>query len=79
MKLNTEEKVGLLLIVGFFVFILLIAFIQPHFEKRAFNKFSKQKATYWDALFSELRIEANRASEASETSEASEASETPTE
>jgi len=53
MKMDTRKS----LIVG----ILLIIFIQPYFEMRAFNRFSEQKATYWDALFVELRIEANGA------------------
>ena len=36
-------------------------FFQPLFERNSFNKFSNgPKATYWDAMFSELRIEANR-------------------
>jgi len=61
--METEDKVILLLIVGLITVLFLIAFMQPHFEMKAFNKFSKQKATYWDAAFSELRIEANRASE----------------
>lgn len=29
---------------------------QPYFEARAFNKFSATKATYWDAVFADLRI-----------------------
>lgn len=33
-----------------------VAVFQPYFEARAFNKFSKTKATYWDALVTELRV-----------------------
>jgi hypothetical protein len=36
--------------------IIALAFFQPYFEKEAFNKFSNTKATYWDALVSDLRI-----------------------
>lgn len=39
------------------VVVALLGFlIQPYFEMRAFNKFSETKATYWDAMFSQLRI-----------------------
>ena len=50
------EVIVALFIIG----ILLLIPLQPYFEMRAFNKFSEKKATYWDAMFSELRIEANR-------------------
>lgn len=36
--------------------LLAAMFISPYFEMQAFNKFSKTKATYWDALWTELRI-----------------------
>jgi len=44
--------------------IILTSIFQPLFEMRSFNKFSDTgvKATYWDAMFSQLRIEANRVS-----------------
>lgn len=39
--------------------VILAALIQPCFEARTFNRFTKgEKATYWDALFAELRIQA---------------------
>jgi hypothetical protein len=35
----------------------LLLLMQPYLEARAFNKFtSGPKATYWDALWSELRV-----------------------
>ena len=49
------------LIVIAIISLIIGMFIQPYFEMRTFNKFSKEKATYMDALCSELRIEANRA------------------
>jgi hypothetical protein len=45
------------LLIGLIVFGLIGALtIPPYFEMRTFNKFSEQKATYIDALFSELRV-----------------------
>ncbi len=41
----------LLAVVGFGV-------AAPHFEAKAFNRFSTKKATYWDAFWSDLRVEA---------------------
>lgn len=41
--------------VAFALFMAMI-FIQPYFEMRTFNRFSKVKASYVDALYSELRI-----------------------
>ena len=35
--------------------------IKSYYEMKAFNKFSEVPASYCDALFAELRIEANRA------------------
>lgn len=48
-------------IVGCLI-IFLAAASQPYFEARAFNKFRKEgevKATYFDAVFSSLRIQSN--------------------
>ena len=49
---------NLLIALVFLIFLvgLMYPIIQPYFEMKAFNKFSIKKATYWDALFSELRI-----------------------
>ena len=49
-----------ILIIISMVIMIASIFVQPYFEMRAFNKFSDKKATYMDALFSQLRIEANR-------------------
>jgi len=51
-----------LLTVIMIVAIISGVFVQPYFEMKAFNKFSSNKATYIDAMFSQLRIEANRVS-----------------
>ncbi len=36
--------------------LVLTFFAQPYFEMQSFNKFSGKKATYWDAMFADLRI-----------------------
>ena len=39
------------------VALVLFGVVQPYFEARTFNKFtSGPKATYWDALWAELRV-----------------------
>ena len=48
-------------LTDFLIAICIIGFIfaltiPPYFEMRTFNKFSDKKATYIDALFSELRV-----------------------
>ena len=48
------------LIVAAIALVLALLVAQPHFEARAFNKFSAKKATYWDAAFAELRVAAER-------------------
>jgi len=54
--------VELLIVISIIAMVAGI-FIQPYFEMKAFNKFSDKKASYFDAMFSQLRIEANRASQ----------------
>lgn len=50
-----NSNVGLLAV---FILILGIGMIlvKPYFEMKTFNKFSDKKATYLDAVFSDLRI-----------------------
>ena len=46
-----------LLVIPFMVLVLIGGWvIKSHFEKKAFNKFSEEKATLTDAMFSNLRI-----------------------
>ncbi len=48
-----------ILIVSLLVGAISIILLQPYFEARAFNKFSVgPKATYWDAVFADLRVTA---------------------
>lgn len=44
------------LIIWLLVAIFAGALIEPYYEAKTFNKFSNQKATYWDAVFGDLRI-----------------------
>lgn len=50
------EKLVILFCVCTWALCLAIMFVQPYFEAKTFNKFSKTKATYWDALVSDLRV-----------------------
>jgi len=58
-----EEKINKLIGIGLITLLtiaIFIAILQPHYEAKAFNKFKSEslpQATYWDALFSKLRIE----------------------
>lgn len=50
------ETIMITLFVVGLLAVLFLGLLQPYFEMRAFNKFSQTKATYWDALMSDLRI-----------------------
>lgn len=52
----SADRVFIFLAILCLVGGLLFGLIQPYFEKETFNKFSKTKATYWDALSSDLKI-----------------------
>ena len=54
-KMKDDDAAGCLGVI-LLVIIITIAILQPYFESRAFNKFSRTKATYWDAVWSDLRI-----------------------
>jgi len=46
-------------IVAVPVIAIVIMAMQPYFEARAFNKFTEgPKATYWDAVWTSLRVTA---------------------
>ncbi len=51
------EVVTIIAIIGI---LITVGAVKPYFEMKAFNKFSDQKATFWDAVFSELRIDATK-------------------
>ena len=41
------------------VLVILVLPLQPYFEMKSFNKFRPEgtpKATYWDALWADLRV-----------------------
>ena len=51
--------VFLILLVCAVAAIFAAVFLQPYFEAQAFNKFTTgPKATYWDAMWSSLRVQA---------------------
>ncbi len=56
MKITRDDRKPLLPIIGVLLGVLFAVFVPPYFEMRAFNKFTETKATYWDALFTELRV-----------------------
>ena len=51
-----SDKLVDFMIVLCVIGVIFALTIPPYFEMRTFNKFSAQKASYIDALFSELRV-----------------------
>jgi hypothetical protein len=51
-----DDAVAYTLLTIFGVILLVWVFVLPYFEARTFNKFSKTKATYFDAVVSDLRV-----------------------
>jgi carbon starvation protein CstA len=52
-----KELLAFLAIILIIVTVIGIIVLQPYFESRAYNKFTTgQKATYWDAVWTELRV-----------------------
>ena len=47
---------GVLVIVGFLI-IVGGCLAQPYFEAKSFNKLTGGNATYWDAVWSNLRVD----------------------
>ena len=45
------------LLISIVIVSLTIFLIQPYFEAQSFNKLTGGDATYWDALWSELRVD----------------------
>lgn len=56
MKTQALTGVELLIMAVISVMILAALLLAPYFEMKTFNKFSSTKATYFDALFSNLRV-----------------------
>ena len=57
MKSNLPLYSFLILVASAVIGTLLTPVLQPYFEARAFNKFTTgPKATYWDAVWSDLRV-----------------------
>ena len=56
--MTSEEKVISVVLVVLILGVGVSALIQPALEARTFNKFNDgPDATYWDAMFAELRVE----------------------
>jgi hypothetical protein len=57
---SSDGGCGCIIYAVLIIFMILFALIQPYFEMRTFNKFNKsgEKATYFDAVFAQLRVEA---------------------
>jgi hypothetical protein len=56
LNMDKVEKIMLAGFIGFVIIALIYCCLQPYFEAKTFNKFSDTKATYWDAVFAELRV-----------------------
>jgi hypothetical protein len=41
----------------FFIVVIALVFISPYFEAKNFNDCTKGRATYWTAVFTELRVQ----------------------
>lgn len=52
------SKLEVLIIIAIVFVALVLIPLQPYFEMKAFNKFSSKKASYCDAVFLNLRVEA---------------------
>lgn len=56
MKKQKTTLIEIICIVGI-VLIIAISAMQPYFEAQSFNKLTGGNATYWDALWSNLRVD----------------------
>ena len=62
-KLSGHDIFVLLSILTVVAVILALAILPPMMEASTFNKFKSQnqpEATFWDAVFSELRVETTK-------------------
>lgn len=58
---RASDYVVTILSVILTIIVLAVLAIQPYYEAKTFNKYRKQgepEATYWDAMFSNLRVNA---------------------
>lgn len=51
-----EYLLEILIVIAVTLIVSGVILIGPYYEAKTFNKFSKTKATYWDALVSDLRV-----------------------
>lgn len=56
-KDDVKTAMAIVALATLIVGVPLLLLMQPYFESRAFNKFTTgPKATYWDALWTDLRV-----------------------
>jgi len=53
---TAEDNMTVLFVIAI-VFALSIGAAQPYFEAKSFNKLTGGNATWWDALWTELRVD----------------------
>lgn len=53
---SAEGCVTFVILIGFLGFIAVVA-LEPYFESRAYNRLTGAHATYWDALWLDLRVQ----------------------
>lgn len=57
--MNEDHEENVMVGVFIIVVVILLCLIQPACEAHAFNKYTTgPKASYWDALFTDLRVNA---------------------
>ena len=52
--------IGPVVVIGLILFGLGAWFVRTKTEQNTFNRFSKEKVTFWEAAFTELRVEPQR-------------------
>lgn len=56
MKNKRGFELAELMVIVVIIAIIIVGMFQPIMEARQFNKFSKTKITWWDALWADYRI-----------------------
>jgi len=57
MRRDKTETAILVLTFAFPFLLIALGLAQPYFEAQSFNRCTGSHATYWDALFLQLRVE----------------------
>lgn len=59
-KSRFKDNLVIIIIFGTIIGSISMAVVQPYFEANSYNKLTGGNATYWDAFWSELRIDGDR-------------------